>query len=241
MISPETGLPVGAQATPTGVYDFSQVYKNVQDLFSTIGEGQAKMAERQQKDKAAWENAMLDFPDGDYIQGDEDWIQDAVDAYNEKAMDFQEEGLDLKNLDKDKRKELNDLKREAKNRAAKAKENMTHLKTVQTKIETDAGVNYDQGYAGQWIQEYTNMTPEERITRRQSVSEENSPYIKNFSPVDVVNRAAKAQGMDVDKVGGEMETYYDIDKIVDRIEADSSTGIGKRMYERNREPNETER
>lgn len=241
MISPETGLPVGAQATPTGVYDFSQVYKNVQDLFSTIGEGQAKMAERQQKDKVAWDNAMLDFPEGDYIQGDEDWIQEAVDAYNEKAMDFQGEGLDLKNLDRDKRKELNDLKKEAKQRAAKAKENMAHLKAVQAKIEIDGGVNYDIDYGGEWITEYINMSPQERIERRQLVTAENTPYIKNFSPVDVVNRATKAQGMNVEKVGNNMEGYYDIDALVNRIEADSFTGIGKRAYIRNRQDGETER
>jgi hypothetical protein len=241
-ISPETGLPVGALPTPVGVYDFSKAYESIQSVLDKIGQGQAKLAEKKEKDKIAWENVMMDFPEGDYIQGDEEWIQEAVDAYNDKAVEYQTQGLNLRDLDPAARKELNRLEREAKNRAAKAKENMKHLYTVSQKIELDNGVNFDQGYATQWVEEYKNMKPEDRVVARQSIGEESSPYQKNYTEVDVVNRAAKAMGQDIDDTGKTVETFYNIDKIVDRIEADSTAGIGRRMYERNRlDENETPR
>jgi hypothetical protein len=241
-ISPETGLPVGAQPSPVGAYDFSGAYQGIQGLLEKIGQGQANMQARKEKDAVAWENAMMDFPEGDYIEGDEQWIQEAVDAYNDLAVKYKEDGLRLKDLPPDKRKALRDLEKDAKNRAAKAKENMKHLYNVSQKIEADNGVNFDQGYAAEYMENYKKMKPEERVAARQSVGEENSPYQKNYTAVDVVNRAAKAQGQDVDQSGNTVETYYDIDKIVNRIESDSASGIGKRMYERNRlDENETPR
>jgi len=143
-ISPETGLPVGAQPSPAGAYDFSGAYTSMQDLLEKLGQGQASLAERKQKDKIAWENAMMDFPEGDYIQGDEDWIQEAVDAYNDLAEKYKGQGLNLRDLPTNERKELNRLEKEANNRAAKAKKNMEYVTTTQKTIEYDNGDKFDQ-------------------------------------------------------------------------------------------------
>lgn len=232
--SPETGLPTGAQPTPAGLYDFSQAYGSIQGLLEKIGQGQANLAAQKAKDRTAWENAMMDFPEGDYIEGDEAWIQQAVDDYNKKALEFKNSNLDLKNLPDDKRKELKELEKIAKNRALKAKKNMEYLTNTQKTIELDNGVNYDQGYATQWVETYKTLDPEKRVEARQKIGEEDSPYQKNYTAVDVVNKAAKELGPDVDEFGKEVKTFYNIDKIVERIEKSSESGIGKRMYERNR-------
>jgi len=234
-ISPETGLPVGAQPTPAGAYDFSGAHQSMQGLLEKLGQGQANLAERRQKDKIAWENAMMDFPDGDYIQGDENWIQEAVDSYNELAVKYKEAGLNLKDLPTKERSELKKLEKEANNRAAKAKKNMEYVTTTQKTIEYDNGDKFDQKYGGDYINRYINqLTPEQRVEARQKVDQENSPYQKNSTPIDVINRATKTVGQDSHEEGGERKWYYDVDKIIKTIEEDTLSGPGKRMYEQNR-------
>ena len=185
---------------------------------------------------------MMDFPEGDYIEGDEEEIQKAVDAYNDKASELHAAGYNLRNLPPDIRKELEALKKDAKQKAIKAKANINYLNEVKRDIDVDDGVKFDKDWAGGWLTDYNKASFDERVAMRKSSDDDNGPYQKNYNPSDVVVRAAKITGMDVSQEGSNMETYYNIDRIIETIEKDAlGKGIGRRMYERNKLPDETER
>ena len=241
-IDPGTGLPVGLQPTPVAAFDFSKGFESIQNMLDKIGQGQVNLKKQKEKDALAWENAMMDFPEGDYIEGDEEEIQKAVDLYNDKAVELKDAGYDLRSLPTKERKELEALKKDARQKAVKAKANINYFNEVKEDIDIDDGVKFDSKYAGDWLTDYNKASFDERVAMRKSSTDDDGPYQKNYNPSDVVVRAAKITGMDVSQEGSNMETYYNIDRIIETIEKDAlGKGIGRRMYERNKLPDETER
>lgn len=237
-IDPGTGLPVGAQPTPVGAYDFSKSFESVQGMLDKIAQGQANRAAEMQKNKKEWEDLQIEDPS--VWREDDPYVQLALKDYDDYRVKLgKDKGYDVDKYDDDEKKELRRLESEVSRRANEAKANENYLKEVRERINADGGKTLDTGWGTEWINKFAdpNTTTEERNRMRKSAEEDDNPYHKMYSLDDVVQ---KYQVYDTKKDGSR---DVDVKEIYNRVLAGAKTkgGVGRRMYIVNRlSPQETE-
>lgn len=231
-IDPGTGLPVGAQPTPVGAYDFTSGLQSMQDTLDKIAKGQANRAIQQQKDKKAFEELTITKPT--VWRQDDEYINEALKSYEDALKAASNGGVyDQEKWTDAQKKAIREAEAELERRAAEAKANEDYYNKAHETVRLGDDKTYDTGWFNTWGGEYladsSTKGSQERIRRRLSGDEEDSPYQKPYTIDDVVQ---KYKVFHRDEKGA---TYPDVEDIYRRILAGTTSGIGKRMYERNRE------
>jgi hypothetical protein len=231
-IDPGTGLPVGAQPTPVGAYDFTSGLQSMQNTLDKIAQGQANRSIQQRKDKKAFEELTITKPT--VWKQDDEYINEALKLYEEALKKASAGGVyDQEKWSDADKKAIRDAEAELERRAAEAKANEKYYNESHEKVRLGDNKTYDTGWFNTWGDEYladsSTKGSQERIRRRLSADEEDSPYQKPYTIDDVVQ---KYKVFHRDEKGA---TYPDVEDIYRRILAGTTSGIGKRMYELNRE------
>ena len=230
-----TGLPVGAQPTPVGAYDFTSGLQSMQDMLDKIAKGQANRAIQQQKDKKEFDELTITKPT--VWKQDDEYINEALKAYEDALKAASAGGV----YDQDKwteaqKKAIRDAEAELERRAAEAKANQKYYEEAHEIVDKSDDKTYDKGWFNTWGTEYLADSSVEgskkRIEKRLSSGDDDSPYQRPYTIDDVVQ---KYKVFETKEVGGKRITHADKEAIYKRILEGTKSGIGKRMYELNRE------